>query len=173
MGLMPGSPAIDAGNNALVPEGVATDQRGFYRIVNGTVDIGAFEVQLYLVTNTNDSGAGSLRTAMTNANQAGGSTILFATSGMILLQSALPAIGQNVYMVGPGANVLTVDGDAIYQDFDRIGVTAVISGLTIDDGFSSGDGGEIENEGRLSLTNCTISYLIAPTTAVVSTTRAH
>jgi hypothetical protein len=47
MALLPGSPAIDAGNNALVPAGVTTDQRGagFSRIVNGTVDIGAFELQ--------------------------------------------------------------------------------------------------------------------------------
>lgn len=44
MELLPGSPAIDAGNNANVPPGVTTDQRGtFSRIVNGTVDIGAFE----------------------------------------------------------------------------------------------------------------------------------
>jgi CSLREA domain-containing protein len=42
--LLPGSPALGAGNNALVASG-ATDQRGFSRIVNGTVDIGAFEVQ--------------------------------------------------------------------------------------------------------------------------------
>ena len=43
MALLPGSPAIDAGNNALIPAGVTTDQRGYFRIYNGTVDIGAFE----------------------------------------------------------------------------------------------------------------------------------
>jgi CHAT domain-containing protein len=45
--LLPGSPAINAGNNALIPSGVTTDQRGagFARIVGGTVDIGAFELQ--------------------------------------------------------------------------------------------------------------------------------
>ena len=43
MALLPGSPAIDAGNNALIPAGVTTDQRGLPRIVNGVVDIGAFE----------------------------------------------------------------------------------------------------------------------------------
>jgi hypothetical protein len=43
--LLPGSPAIDAGSNALIPTGVKYDQRGpgFQRIVNGTVDIGAYE----------------------------------------------------------------------------------------------------------------------------------
>ncbi len=44
MALLPGSPAIDAGDNTDAPE---WDQRGlgFPRIVNGTIDIGAFEVQ--------------------------------------------------------------------------------------------------------------------------------
>ena len=39
------SPAIDAGNNALIPSSVTTDQRGtgYARIVGGTVDIGAVE----------------------------------------------------------------------------------------------------------------------------------
>jgi hypothetical protein len=43
LALLPGSPAVDAGNNALIPPGITTDQRGFARIVNGNVDIGAFE----------------------------------------------------------------------------------------------------------------------------------
>jgi hypothetical protein len=45
--LLAGSVAIDKGNNALVPPGVTTDARGpgFKRIVNGTVDVGAFELQ--------------------------------------------------------------------------------------------------------------------------------
>ncbi len=44
MALLPGSPAIDAGDNTDAPD---FDQRGpgFARIVNGIIDIGAFEVQ--------------------------------------------------------------------------------------------------------------------------------
>src|SRR5262249_45281780 len=63
MALLPGSPAIDAGDNTNAP---ATDQRGYLRVVNGTIDIGAFEVQApmslptYVVRNTNDSGPDSL-----------------------------------------------------------------------------------------------------------------
>jgi len=46
--LQPGSVAIGAGNAALVPSTITTDQRGagFARIVNGRLDVGAFEVQV-------------------------------------------------------------------------------------------------------------------------------
>ena len=47
--LLPGSPALDAGDNSLAvdPSGqpLTEDIRGNTRIQNGTVDIGAFEVQ--------------------------------------------------------------------------------------------------------------------------------
>jgi uncharacterized delta-60 repeat protein len=45
MALPDGSPAIDAGNNSLVPADVTDDQRGagIPRVFYGTVDIGAFE----------------------------------------------------------------------------------------------------------------------------------
>jgi hypothetical protein len=42
---LPGSPALDAGRNALLPAGLTTDQRGFARISGAAVDIGADEVQ--------------------------------------------------------------------------------------------------------------------------------
>jgi predicted outer membrane repeat protein len=43
MALKPTSPAIDAGSNAVVT--ATSDQRGFARIFDGTVDIGAYEFQ--------------------------------------------------------------------------------------------------------------------------------
>ncbi len=51
--MLPGSPAIDAGNNALASvnsTALATDQRGDTRINNGIVDIGAVEVHLFTLT---------------------------------------------------------------------------------------------------------------------------
>ena len=50
MALLPGSPAIDAGDNTDAPE---WDQRGpgLPRIVDGTIDIGAFEVQATGISN--------------------------------------------------------------------------------------------------------------------------
>lgn len=50
MPLLPGSPAIAAGNTALPPAGVTTDQRGLPRVVNGSVDIGAFESEGFTIT---------------------------------------------------------------------------------------------------------------------------
>jgi hypothetical protein len=56
MALLPGSPAINAGSNALAvdPSGnpLLTDQRGLPRIVNGTVDIGAFESSGFVLSGT-------------------------------------------------------------------------------------------------------------------------
>lgn len=43
--LLPGSPALNAGDNASVPPEVKTDQRGLPRVKNGKVDIGAVEAQ--------------------------------------------------------------------------------------------------------------------------------
>jgi hypothetical protein len=59
--LLAGSPTIDAGNNALIPN-LTPDQRGFMRIVDGdlngtaTVDIGAFEVQAPTASGVSVSG---------------------------------------------------------------------------------------------------------------------
>ena len=51
----------------------------------------------FTVSNTDDSGAGSLRDAITSANAAGStSTRTFAVQGTITLASDLPAITQSV-----------------------------------------------------------------------------
>jgi predicted outer membrane repeat protein len=57
MALLPGSPALNTGSNALIPGGVTTDQRGsgFARVIGGTVDIGAFEVQPLTITRILDA----------------------------------------------------------------------------------------------------------------------
>ncbi len=52
MALLPGSPAIGAGNAALLPAGTTTDQRGVPRVINGRLDIGAYESRAFTVTIT-------------------------------------------------------------------------------------------------------------------------
>jgi len=112
------------------------------------------------VTNTNDSGAGSLRQAMLDANAApGGDIITFIVTGTINLASALPAIEQDLTITGPGANQLTVrrDTGGNYRIFQiNVATTVSISGLTLTNGNVTGDGGGIHNSGNLTVTECAL-----------------
>ena len=77
MELLPGSPAIDAGTSdfpGITLNLLSTDQRGQARLWNGTVDIGADGGSAFTVTTTADSGAGSLRQAILDANSANAGT---------------------------------------------------------------------------------------------------
>ncbi|MGI8436491.1 MAG: choice-of-anchor Q domain-containing protein [Chthoniobacterales bacterium] len=120
------------------------------------------------VANTNDSGAGSLRQAITDA--AAGDTITFAAgvTGTITLTSGELLISQSALTIqGPGANVLAVSGNDASRVFDIGGnVTvagATISGLTIRNGHTlasdshQGIGGGILNFGTLNLSFCVVS----------------
>ena len=82
------------------------------------------------VTNTNDSGPGSLRQALAVAHD--GDSITFAVSGVITLTSGGLGVTKNVTISGPGANQLAVDGN---QALFVFGVfpqrTVSISGLSI------------------------------------------
>ncbi len=74
----------------------------------------------YTVTNTNDSGAGSLRQAILNANaNPGADTIVFtgsvftdSTPDTIRLLSMLPIITDDLTITGTGVNNLRISGDA-------------------------------------------------------------
>ena len=74
----------------------------------------AFPVDL-LVHNNNDNGAGSLRQAIVSNNAtAGGNTILFSNvvTGTITLTGGELFINKNLTILGPGAKVLAVSGNA-------------------------------------------------------------
>lgn len=72
----------------------------FYKMpLSITKNFKADTPQTYTVTNTNDSGAGSLRTAITNANSnAAGDTIAFSVSGTITLSSTLQFAVRSIFM---------------------------------------------------------------------------
>ena len=165
MVLLAGSPAINAGSNALAvdpsnnSQPLTTDQRGvpFARIAGGTVDIGAYEVQsLHLVVDTtsdvnNDNfspGDLSLREAITLANAfPGADTISFDISGAgvhtISLLSALPTITDPVIIDGytqPGAspNTLAVGDNAILLiELNGANAGIGVTGLSITAGSST------------------------------------
>ncbi len=122
--------------------------------------ITALRADTITVTNTNDSGSGSLRQALIDAND--GDTIDFAVTGTIGLTSGELLVDKSITISGPGADNLAVDGNAKSRVF-YIGSSrsVIISGLTVTNGNANGDvpdGGGIYNDhATLTLSNCTLS----------------
>lgn len=130
-----------------------------------TLPKGTSQAHTFTVTNTHDSGAGSLRQAILNANK--------DTSGVAdrinfnlgtgshtinLTSAALDITAKNLTINGTGASTLTVSGGTKLQDFKiESEANVTISGLTIANGFSTTGGGGILNNGTLTLNNSTIS----------------
>ena len=108
-----------------------------------------------VVTNLNDSGPGSLREAIATAPS--GATITFAVTGTISLDgTSTLTIDKNLTISGPGASNLTLGyGGPIFAV--TAGASATISGVTIANGFSGGDGGGIFNQGTLTVSNSLVT----------------
>lgn len=114
------------------------------------------------VTNTDDSGAGSFRQALADANN--GDTIQFdpALNGQTMsLTSNELVIAKNITIRGPGANLLEVSRNQT-ADFFRIfhvtpGHTVVIEGLTITRGEPPG-GGVYNEQATLAINNCIVQF---------------
>ncbi len=163
--LLSSSPAINAGNAVTAP---ATDQRGLTRF--GNSDIGAFEYQ-FKVTNTSDSGNGSLRQAVLNANAATTAdtvifTSLFNTPQTITLTSGAITFtdAARTTITGPGASLLSISGNNASQVFIvNANKSAALLGLTVTGGQGV-DGGGLDNSGTLSMLNCTVNNNVATST---------
>ena len=115
---------------------------------------------LRVVTNTNDSGAGSLRQAIIDADASNtDDTIEFASdvTGTITLTSGVLEIDHSLSITGPGASSLAISGGGNSAVFSIFGGKVSISGLTVEAGNAGGDsGGGIANDGALTLTNCAV-----------------
>lgn len=108
------------------------------------------------VTNTADSGEGSLRAAITAANGHGGADkIPIETTGTIKLLTELPPVSDDVEIVGPGAGSLTVARSTAAPFFGVLrffGSTSTASGITVRGGVATGPGAGILNaSGDLTL----------------------
>jgi len=159
--LTPGSPAIDAGRNAVLspPLSLTTDQRGKARAADGgigspVVDIGAFEVQDYYVTTLDDTnnpsdGQTSLREAVQSADADAWGRVSFAPglSGTAVLTSPLPALTRPMNISGPGTDVITISPQSgmALQIFHSAGATVYLSGLTLSGGQAAA-GGAFDND---------------------------
>jgi hypothetical protein len=114
------------------------------------------------VTNTNDSGPGSLRQALADAND--GDTITFAITGTIGLTSGELLVDKSVTISGSGTASLTVDGNENSRVFHvSPGKTVSISGLTITNGDAGPDhgGGILNDHAILTMDSCTVQNSFA------------
>ena len=122
----------------------------------------AFTISTYattiIVSNTNDSGPGSLRQALVDAND-GDTVDATGISGVITLTTAQLLVDKSVTIIGAGANILAVDGNATTRIF-QIGQseTVTISDLTIRNGQGSFGGGILNGDAAtLTIINSTLS----------------
>jgi hypothetical protein len=163
-GLVLGGPAVNSGSTALAVDSsgnpLTSDQRGtgFARVVGAAVDMGAFEAapRTLVVTNTNDSGPGSLRQATLDA--ASGDSITFDLSGCpctIQLTTGGYEISTHLNILGPGADQVAIVGGP-YLIFRIYSGDVLIDGLTIT-GTSGGGSGGIFSEGDLTITDSVVS----------------
>ena len=115
------------------------------------------------VTNTNDSGPGSLRQALSIAND--GDTIDFAVTGTITLTSGELLVNDSITISGPGVANLAVDGNTDNRVFHvSPGKTVTISALTIIHGNAHGEffpddsgAGVYNDHAAVTLSDCAIN----------------
>ena len=119
----------------------------------------------FTVVNTDDSGAGSLRDAIEQANaSAGADTISFdaALAGETIVLTTELQITDDLTITGLGSDQLTLDGNSDSRIFNisdgSFGtlLTVEIRGLTLTNGFSD-NGGAISNYEDLTVKDCLFS----------------
>lgn len=116
----------------------------------------------FTVMNLDDSGPGSLRDAIDQANMNPGPDIIDfqdELTGTITLTTGELLITDDLTINGPGVFSIIVSGNHAFRVFEiASNVTASISGLTISDGsVPGGDAAGILNSGTLTLTNVVLS----------------
>ncbi|MES2659069.1 MAG: choice-of-anchor Q domain-containing protein [Verrucomicrobiota bacterium] len=153
---LPGSPAI----NAAVTTVLATDQRGYARVVGVKADSGSVEAgPTVTVTNTNDAGAGSLRNAIDTA--AADTSIVFAaglsgtqitlSTGQLLVDSQLTIDASSL------ADGITISANNSSRVFEvATGTLAAMNSLTITQGNVAAGAGLL-NQGTLTINNSTFT----------------
>jgi predicted outer membrane repeat protein len=116
------------------------------------------EATTITVINSNDSGPGSLRQALADAND--GDTINFdASVTFIAVVTTELVVDKSVTISGPGAANLFLDNYELNRVFHITNaVTVSISGLTIIQGIAPFDrgGGILNDHSTLTVSNCTI-----------------
>jgi PKD repeat protein len=121
--------------------------------------VGGATASAQVVTNSADSGPGTLRSAITNADS--GAVITFDPnlSGAIITLSNTLTINTNLTIDASAlSGGLQINGNNAVTVFNVASNTFVfLNSLTITNGYSTNNGGGIYNGGTLTLTNCILS----------------
>jgi hypothetical protein len=135
--------ALTAGAVALLMAGLGVGQAAY-----------ALPSAILTVTNAADSGPGTLRQAIADANT--GDTIRFNLTypAVIVLTTGSLTVTTDLTIDGPGPTNLTVSGNYARRVFYITG-TVTISGVTVADGYAS-EGGGIINFGMFTLNNSAV-----------------
>ena len=152
-----GSPALNSGNSALAGA-LTEDQRGFNRVFNGQIDMGAFERDLPdpvpivvdtladVVNGNFNPGDRSLREALAIDSGVDPLFIEFAPNlagGTIQLQLGELVVDHPTTITGFASNRITIDAMGNSRVFFIDRADATLQGLRIVGGFVDGSGGGI------------------------------
>jgi hypothetical protein len=139
-----GSPVINKGVNANIPAGITTDQRGFLRIVSGTVEVGAVEFQppattTQLNVTPNPVALGQPVTftatviAQTNGSNAVTGTVTFSVDGTpqapAPITNGVATLTLTTLTAGPHAVTATYNGDFNFTTSTAGPVSVTVLGL--------------------------------------------
>jgi len=122
---------------------------------------GPLKSNTFTVSNTNDSGTGSLRNTIQAASS--DDTIVFSaglSNDSIILTSGQIIITKNLVLLGPGAKLLAISGGKNSRIFEiNTGISLIIKDITLRLGFSgTSNGGAVLNHGYLSLYRCYVAH---------------
>ncbi len=114
----------------------------------------------FSVTTTADSGPGSLRQAILDANASPGEDLIaISANGTLYLLSPLPTIVEAVTLQGPGADLFRIDAQQQFRVLNIAAAPVTIAGLTVQHGRLSGpseNGAGIHTQGLLTLSNVSV-----------------
>ncbi len=132
---------------------------GFVALALASVGVSSATANTITVANTNDSGAGSLRQAIADANPGDTISVPGSASHYAVTSGDL-AIGKNLTLNGGGARTTVIDAmNGSNRVLEITAGTVAISGVTITGGKLTGDGGgiEIDNGASLTLSGSSVS----------------
>jgi hypothetical protein len=176
--LLPGSPALDAGDPAVDFDENEFDQRRapFVRVFGSRLDIGAFEAELLVVNNTGGGSDGDIYNGITTLREAIGAANFLPGANVITF--ALNMSGQTILLGGTQLDIteaVNIDATALAENvivdaqqqsrvinFAATTGDLTLAGLTMRNGKTTGAGAvgggiRFDSSGTLTLNQSTLS----------------